>query len=99
MTFHEGLKQEIHKYVMFVYKITKKFPKEELFGITSQFRRAVMSIMLNYVEGYARRKGINCKVYKNFMEISFGSLKESKYLLFFCFEIGYITKEEYNIGL
>ena len=99
MTFHDELKLEMHKYVRFIYKITKKFPKEELYGVTSQLRRSTMSVILNYIEGYARRKGVKCKVYQNFLEISYGSLKESKYLLFFSFEEDYITSEEYNYGL
>jgi len=52
--------------------------------------------MLNYVEGFARRKGKNCKVYNNFLEISYGSLKESKYLVFFSFSENYINKSDYN---
>ncbi len=89
----------MHQYVRWIYKITKKFPKEELYGIVSQIGRAAMSIILNYIEGYARRRGDNCKVYKNFLEIAYGSLKESKYLLFFSFEEKYISQEEYNYGL
>lgn len=58
-----------------------------------------MSVILNYIEGYARRRGENCKVYKNFLETAYGSLKESKYLLFFSFEEKYISQEEYNFGL
>ncbi len=88
----------MHKYVKFIYKITKKFPKDELYGVTSQIRRSSISVILNYIEGYARRKGYDCKVYKNFLEISYGSLKESKYLLYFSLEENYISKEEYNEG-
>lgn len=80
--YHEKLKRIIDEYVKEVYLITKNFPKEEIYGLTSQLRRATLSVMLNYVEGYARRKGAGCKVYQNFLEISFGSLKESKYLLY-----------------
>ncbi|MBI4653213.1 four helix bundle protein [Candidatus Kuenenbacteria bacterium] len=46
-----------------VYKITKKFPKDELYGVTSQIRRSSLSIILNYIEGYARRKNDNCRTY------------------------------------
>lgn len=89
----------MHNYAKFIYEISRKFPKEEVYGITSQIRRSGLSVILNYIEGYARRKGDDCKVYKNFMEISYGSLKESKYLLFFCFEEKYINKDEYNKGI
>jgi four helix bundle protein len=99
MNFHEELKLIIHQYVKFVYKITRDFPRDELYGAVSQFRRAAISVMLNYVEGFARRDGEGCKVYNNFLNISYGSLKESKYLLFFSFDEKYITEEDYKIGL
>ena len=58
-----------------------------------------MSIILNCIEGYTRRRGDNCKTYHNFLRTSFGSLKESKYLLFFSFEENYVNKEEYDYGI
>jgi len=70
-----------------------------MYGVTSQFRRASMSIMLNYVEGFARNSNNKDKLYKNFIEISYGSLKESKYLLFFSYDEKYIDKKEYEHGL
>jgi four helix bundle protein len=79
------LKLLTHSYVKEIYKLTRNFPKEELYGITSQLRRAAISIILNIIEGYARRKGRNCKVYLNFLETAYGSLKETKYLIFFLF--------------
>lgn len=87
----------MHLYVKEVYRITKGFPHEELYGITSQLRRAAMSVILNYIEGYARRRGDNCKTYQNFLETSYGSLKESKYLLYFSFSENYISEEKYKI--
>lgn len=98
MKYHDELKILMHKYVKFVYKITKKFPRDKIYGVTSQIRRAAISIILNYIEGYARRRDENCKTYQNFLKISYGSLKESKYLLFFSFEEKYINKEEYENG-
>ena len=98
MNFHEELKATLHVYVKLIYKITKNFPKEEIYGIVSQIRRAAVSVILNYIEGFARRKGPYCKVYKNFLEISYGSLKESEYLLFLSYEERYIVKEEYDRG-
>ena len=82
-------------YVHIVYKLTKKFPKDELYGTTSQIRRATLSIILNFIEGYARQKKA---VKRNFWEISFGSLKESKYLLNFSLAEDFITKEEYKLA-
>lgn len=58
-----------------------------------------MSVMLNYIEGFARNNKIKNKLYKNFLETSYGSLKESKYLVFFSYDEKYIGKEEYKYGL
>src|SRR3989338_4304410 len=92
-TFHEKLKSKMDAYAHAVYAATKHFPKEELYGVTSQLRRASLSVILNYVEGYARGKN---KVHKNFLEISYGSLKESKYLLHFSLIEKYLSKKEYE---
>lgn len=80
-------------YVHLVYAATKNFPRDELYGATSQLRRSALSVMLNYVEGYARGRD---KVHKNFLEISYGSLKESAYLLEFSYKEKYINKELYE---
>lgn len=91
--FQDKLKLKMHEYVKGVYSVTKQFPKDELYGVTSQVRRATLSIILNYVEGYARFK----PGYKQqFFENSYGSLKESKYLIYFSYTENYIKKEEYN---
>jgi len=54
--FKEKLKGKMDEYAHFIYKVTRNFPKEELYGATSQLRRAALSVILNYVEGFARRK-------------------------------------------
>ena len=92
-TYHEKLKSKMDNFVHLVYKVTKSFPKEETFGVTSQLRRAAMSVILNYIEGYARGKN---KVHKNFLQISYGSLKECKYLIYFSYTEGYLNKENYE---
>lgn len=76
-----------------VYKLTKNFPKEELYGLTSQLRRAVLSVPLNIVEGFARQKD---KSYRQFLLIAYGSLKETKYLLHFSLEGKLISDKEYK---
>lgn len=93
MTFHEKLQSVIDSYVDTVYRVTKKFPKDELFGATSQLRRATLSIALNYIEGYARQRKA---VYKNFLEISYGSLKESAYLVTFGYRQKYIMESDFK---
>ena len=92
-TFHEKLRRIMDDYVHLVYAATKNFPRNELYGTTSQLRRSALSVMLNYVEGYARGRD---KVHKNFLEISYGSLKESAYLLEFSYKEKYINKEFYE---
>lgn len=91
--YQEKLKKKMDKYVHFVYQITASFPKKELYGVVSQIRRAALSIILNYIEGYARRKPL---VRLNFLEISYGSLKESKYLLNFSLVEKYLSKNDYD---
>lgn len=90
---YKDLKIKIHKFVKLVYLVTDKFPKSELYGTVSQLRRAVISIMLNYLEGFARFK---LKVKVNFFETSYGSNRECRYLLFFAMEMKWITKSEYD---
>jgi len=92
-TYHEKLKKKMDEYVHLIYKLTKNFPREEIYGVISQLRRATLSVILNYIEGYARGKG---KVHKNFLEISYGSFKESKYLLHFSLVENYLSKEDYE---
>ncbi|MFH1326090.1 MAG: four helix bundle protein [Candidatus Falkowbacteria bacterium] len=95
-SYQKSLVEKMDKYAHFIYKVTKDFPKSELYGVVSQIRRASVSVVLNYIEGYARKKPL---VRLNFLEISFGSLKESKYLLYFSFIEEYLSKENYLIGL
>jgi four helix bundle protein len=89
--YHQKLRRLMDEYVHSVYAVTRKFPREEMYGATSQFRRATLSIILNYIEGYSRGRD---KVHKNFLEISLGSLKESKYLAEFCFKEGFMNSDD-----
>lgn len=84
-----------------VYKATKTFPKDELYGITSQVRRSGLSVPTNIVEGYSRKGD---KELARFISISLGSLAETKYLLYFSNRLEYLDekiyrelKEGYNI--
>jgi four helix bundle protein len=91
--FSNQLKLKMDCYAHAVYDITKKFPKDELFGVTSQIRRSSLSVILNYIEGFARQKKA---VKRNFWEIAYGSLKESKYLLHFSLVEKYLDAKEYK---
>lgn len=77
-----------------IYNATKKFPKEEQFGITSQIRRSTVSIPSNIAEGFGR--GSN-KEYLRFLNISTGSLFELQTQLEISKNIEYLTEEEYTI--
>ena len=79
--------------VKYVYTILQKFPVEEKFALCSQIRRAVTSIPINIAEGFGR---FSSKEKTRFIEISFGSLTEISCELEISFELGYITKEEYE---
>lgn len=75
--------------VMEVYRVTRGFPKEELFGLTSQVRRAAMSIASNIVEGCARNSEGD---YLRFLDMSYGSAKELEYQLSVADRLGYSTE-------
>lgn len=91
--YRKKLKGKMDRLVKTVYRVTKNFPKNEMYGITSQLRRSALSVILNYIEGYARRKPA---VQLNFFEMSYGSLKEAEYILELSEHEGYLNKEDYN---
>lgn len=93
--FQRKLKSLMNEYVHFIYKITKNFPREELYSSLQQVRRAALSVILNYIEGFARKRK---KVQLNFFETSYGSLQESMYLLEFALEENWTNQEQYNMG-
>lgn len=90
-TFHEKLRRSLDEYAHEVYRVSKKFPRDEMYGITSQLRRSALSAILNYIEGYARSRN---KVNKLFLETAYGSLKESEYLIQFAAEEGYMSEKD-----
>lgn len=77
-----------------IYKITESFPKNEIFSLTSQIRRAALSIPTNIVEGYARRSK---KELIQFINIALGSLAETEYLIDFSMRLGYYKPKDNNI--
>ena len=80
------------EFITEIYSITKKFPKEELFGITNQFRRAAISIPLNIAEGSSRSK----KEFSHFIKISIGSVYECIPLLEISKKEGYLNEKDYE---
>jgi len=76
-----------------IYRLTKAFPKDEIYGLTSQLRRAALSIPTNIVEGYARKGD---KELARFVNISIGSLAEVEYLLDFSVRMKYLKDGEFE---
>ncbi len=84
--------EEAHKLVISVYTITKKYPREELFGLVSQMRRAVVSIIANIIEGQARTK----KEFLHFLVIANGSLVELEYYLELSLDLNFLTRSDFE---
>jgi len=78
--------QKAHKYVLAVYRFTAAFPKEEVYGLTSQLRRASVSVAANIAEGF-KKTGQADKV--RYLNISQGSLEECRYYLILAKDLAY----------
>ena len=85
--------QKADEFAHQVYLATKTFPKDELFGITSQLRRSALSIPTNIVEGMGRQ---GKQETRQFMNIALGSLAETEYLIEFCLGLKYLTNDQYQ---
>ncbi|MDL2256482.1 four helix bundle protein [Parabacteroides sp. OttesenSCG-928-G06] len=83
--------QKAHEYVLAIYRITKEYPKEEMFCLVNQMRRAAASITANIAEGYVR---IGHKEKLRFYNISQGSLEETRNFVILSKDLGYISSEE-----
>ena len=80
--------KKAHEAVLEIYRLTRKFPDNERFGLTSQIRRSAVSVAANIAEGFGRRKS-NDKA--RFYNISQGSLEESRYYLILARDLGYVS--------
>jgi four helix bundle protein len=83
-----------HSLTLQIYKITSTFPKEELYGLTSQIRRATSSIPTNISEGCGRNSD---KEFNQFLNIALGSTSETEYLLILSKDLNYINIESFEI--
>ncbi|MEQ9425843.1 MAG: four helix bundle protein [Cyclobacteriaceae bacterium] len=86
--FHEA-----HRIVKSVYAVTRSFPKEEVYGLTSQIRRSAVSIPSNIAEGCGRATE---KELARFCNISMGSASELEYQLYLSSELGYLSSDDYH---
>ncbi|MBN1169067.1 four helix bundle protein [Candidatus Woesebacteria bacterium] len=83
--------QEARSLGVYIYKITDKFPKKEIFGLTSQIRRSAISVSSNIAEGFSR-KGKKEKI--QFYYHSLGSITELQSQVIIAKDIGYLNKKE-----
>jgi len=79
---------------LLIYQVTAGFPKEELYGLTAQMRRAAVSVPSNIVEGCARDSQAD---YLRFLYIAFGSLRELHYQLGLSKRLGYLNKQKFPV--
>lgn len=82
-----------HLLTLEIYKLTSLFPKEEMYGLTSQIRRATSSIPTNISEGCGRNSD---KEFNQFLNIALGSANETEYLLILSKDLNYISEEQFS---
>ncbi len=85
--------KEAHGFTLQIYTATGKFPKEELFGLTSQIRRATVSIAANIAEGCGRHSS---KDFAHFLQISLGSINETDYMILLAKDLNYISENQFT---
>jgi four helix bundle protein len=88
--------QEAHKLILNVYKYTETFPHKEQYGLTSQLGRSAISVPANIAEGF-KKKGKADKI--RFMNISQGSLEETRYYLILAKDLGYGDSDDLMTNL
>ena len=84
------VRERSHQLALAVYKATKEFPKEELYGLTSQIRRSSMSILTNIAEGCGRNTD---KGFARVLQIALGSASETEYQLILACDLGFLAND------
>lgn len=85
--------EKSHQITLSIYKLTHSFPKEEIYGLTSQIRRSSSSISINIAEGCGRGSDAD---FARFLQISLGSASETEYLILLSYELNYLQKLDYE---
>lgn len=85
--------RKAHQFAVQTYIITRSFPDDERFGLSSQFRRAAVSVAANIAEGYKR---IGKQEKLRFLNIAQGSLEECKYYIILSRDLEYISENSFN---
>jgi len=85
--------QDAHQLVLKIYKLSEDFPKAETFGITSQLRRAAVSMPCNIAEGCGR---YTSKDFANFLQIALGSTNETDYLTLLAKDLSYLSENQFS---
>jgi four helix bundle protein len=85
--------QRAHELTKRVYLVTKSFPREELFGLTSQMRRAAVSVPANIAEGAGRG---GSREFARYLDVAFGSASELEYYALLAYDLKLLPKTEYD---
>jgi len=84
--------EKSHQAVLRIYDLTRSFPEEELFGVTSQLRRAAVSVPTNIAEGCGRGTDAD---FARFLQMGMGSASETDYLVLLSKDLGYLSEANY----
>lgn len=84
--------EKSHDLTLHIYKLTSQFPREEVYGLTSQVRRACASIPTNIAEGCGRESSAD---FARFLQIAMGSASETEYLILLAYDLKYLTGDQY----
>ena len=92
--FHQlSIWQKSHQFTLDVYTLTRAYPKDELFGLTSQIRRSSSSIATNIAEGCGRGSDAD---FGRFLQMAMGSASESEYQILLSFDLNYIDENQFK---
>jgi four helix bundle protein len=86
--------EKAHQFTLGVYRVSKSFPKEEVYGLTSQLRRASSSIAANVAEGCGKNTKND---FANYLNISLGSSNEAEYFILLAKDLNYLSIADYEI--